>query len=372
MNDLQIPASLKPADGRFGSGPSKVRPEQVDALVAMAPTYLGTSHRKPGVKGQVKRLRQGLRDLFSLPADYEVVLGNGGSTAFWDIATFGLIEQRGQFLSFGEFGSKFAKAASIAPHLGQQDVRTFEPGTAGPFEPSAGLDVYASPHNETSTGVCIEAVRPAGAGEALVMFDATSAAGGLPVRAEDFDVYYFAPQKCFASDGGLWFALMSPRALQRAAAIKDSGRWMPAFLDINIAIDNSRQEQTYNTPALATIALMAEQVDWFNAEGGLSWTVARTAESSQILYGWAERTEYTRPYVTDAGYRSAVVGTIDFNDSVDAAAVAKVLRANGIVDVEPYRKLGRNQLRVAMFPAVEPADVAALTASIDWVVEHLG
>jgi len=372
VTDLQIPADLKPADGRFGSGPSKVRPEQVDALCAMAPTYLGTSHRKPGVKGQVKRLRQGLRELFALPDDYEVVLGNGGSTAFWDIATFGLIEERGQFLSFGEFGSKFAKAAQTAPHLGEQDVRTFAPGTAGPFEAVAGLDVYASPHNETSTGVAIAAVRPDGAGDdALVMFDATSAAGGLPVAAEDFDVYYFAPQKCFASDGGLWFALMSPKALERAATIKAAGRWMPAFLDLNIAIDNSRQEQTYNTPALATIALMAEQVDWFNGNGGLAWTTARTAQSSGILYDWAERTDYTSPYVADPALRSAVVGTVDFSDEVDAAEVAKVLRANGIVDVEPYRKLGRNQLRVAMFPAVEPSDVAALTASIDWVVGRL-
>ena len=369
VNELQIPAELKPADGRFG-GPSKVRQEQVDALAAMAPTYLGTSHRKPGVRGEVKRLRQGLRDLFALPQGYEVVLGNGGSTAFWDIATFGLIEDRGQFLSFGEFGSKFAKAASIAPHLGEQDVRSFEPGTAGPFEITHGVDVYASPHNETSTGVAIEAVRPDGSGEALVMFDATSAAGGLPVNAEDFDVYYFAPQKCFASDGGLWFALMSPRALERAAAIKATGRWMPAFLDINIAIENSVQEQTYNTPALATIALMAEQVDWFNANGGLDWTTARTARSSGILYEWAERTAYTQPYVTDPSLRSAVVGTVDFADEVDAAAVAKVLRANGILDVEPYRKLGRNQLRVAMFPAVDPDDVAALTSSIDWVVEQ--
>jgi phosphoserine aminotransferase len=371
VNDLRIPEDLKPADGRFGSGPSKVRPEQVAALAAMAPTYLGTSHRKPGVKGQVKRLRQGLRDLFSLPDDYEVVLGNGGTTAFWDVATFGLIEQRGQFLSFGEFGAKFAKAASTAPHLGKQDVRVFEPGTAGPFESVEGVDVYACPHNETSTGVAIEAVRPGGIGEALVMFDATSAAGGLPVAAEDFDVYYFAPQKCFASDGGLWFALMSPRALERAERINAAGRWMPAFLDVTIAIDNSRQEQTYNTPALATIALMAEQVDWFNGNGGLQWTTARTARSAGILYGWAERTAYAAPFVNDPSLRSAVVGTVDFDDSVDAAEVATVLRANGILDVEPYRKLGRNQLRVAMFPAVEPSDVEALTTCIDWAVQRL-
>ena len=371
MTDLQIPSELKPIDGRFGAGPSKVRQAQVEALASMAPTYLGTSHRKPGVKNQVKRVREGLRELFSLPEGYEVVLGNGGSTAFWDIATFGLIEDRAQFLSFGEFGSKFAKAASTAPHLGEQDVRVFEPGTAGGFEPAAGLDAYASPHNETSTGVAIQALRPQGSAEALVMFDATSAAGGLPVEADDFDVYYFAPQKCFASDGGLWFALMSPRALERAATIKASGRWMPAFLDINIAIDNSVQEQTYNTPALATIALMAEQVDWFNDQGGLDWTTARTAQSSATLYDWAARTDFTSAYVADPALRSAVIGTIDFDDAVDAAQVAKVLRANGIVDVEPYRKLGRNQLRVAMFPAIDPSDVAALTASIDWVVGQM-
>ncbi|MCU0280063.1 MAG: phosphoserine transaminase [Candidatus Nanopelagicales bacterium] len=286
MTDLTIPSELKPVDGRFGAGPSKVRAAQVAALSEMAPTYLGTSHRKPGVKNQVKRVREGLRTLFTLPEGYEVVLGNGGSTAFWDIATFGLIEDRAQFLSFGEFGSKFAKAAATAVHLGEQDVRTFAPGSAGAFEPVPGLDAYASPHNETSTGVAIQALRPQGVGDALVMFDATSAAGGLPVVAQDFDVYYFAPQKCFASDGGLWFALMSPAALERAAAIKASGRWMPAFLDINIAIENSVQEQTYNTPALATIALMAEQIDWFNDNGGLAWTTARTAESAAILYDW--------------------------------------------------------------------------------------
>ena len=370
MTELQIPADLLPVDGRFGSGPSKVRQAQVDALSAAAPHYLGTSHRKPGVKGEVKRLREGLRDLFSLPEGYEVILGNGGTTAFWDIATFGLIEARGQFLSFGEFGSKFAKAAATAPHLGDMDIRTFEPGTAGPFEPG-DFDVYASPHNETSTGVAIEAVRPAGTGDALVMFDATSAAGGLPVVAEDFDVYYFAPQKCFASDGGLWFALMSPRALERAATIAASGRWVPAFLDLSIAIDNSRQEQTYNTPALATIFLMAEQVDWFNANGGLKWAAGRSAQSAENLYGWADSTDYTSPYVSDPALRSNVVGTVDFDDRVDAAQVAKVLRANGVVDVEPYRKLGRNQLRVAMFPAIDPEDVQALTACIDWVVGHL-
>lgn len=366
-----VPPDLLPADGRFGSGPSKVRSEQVAALVSVADTYLGTSHRKPTVKSQVARLRAGLRDLFSLPEGYEVIIGNGGATAFWDIATFGLIQTSGQFLSFGEFGSKFATAASTAPHLGDSEIITSEPGTAPAFAPRPGFDVYASPHNETSTGVVIEARRPAGADDALVLFDATSAAGGLPVEAHDFDVYYFSPQKCFASEGGLWLALMSPAALERAARIKASGRWMPAFLDLSVAISNSVQDQTYNTPALATIFLMAEQVDWFNAHGGLPWTTARTAASAAALYGWAERTAYTTPYVADPTRRSAVVGTIDFADDVDAAAVAKVLRANGVVDVEPYRKLGRNQLRVAMFPAVEPSDVQKLTASIDWIVESL-
>jgi len=371
VTDLTIPSELKPVDGRFGAGPSKVRAAQVAALSAMPPTYLGTSHRKPGVKNQVKRVREGLRTLFSLPEGYEVVLGNGGSTAFWDIATFGLIEDRAQFLSFGEFGSKFAKAAATAVHLGEQDVRTFAPGTAGAFEPVPGLDAYASPHNETSTGVAIQALRPQGVGDALVMFDATSAAGGLPVVAQDFDVYYFAPQKSFASDGGLWIALMSPPALQRAERIAASGRYIPPFLDLKTAIDNSLLNQTYNTPALATIFLMAEQVDWFNANGGLAWSTARSKESSEALYGWAAASDYAEPFVTDPSLRSAVIGTIDFDPSIDAAAVAKVLRANGIVDTEPYRKLGRNQLRVAMFPAVDPDDVRALTACIDHVVERL-
>jgi phosphoserine aminotransferase len=369
---IVIPPDLLPADGRFGSGPSKVRPAQVEALAAVATTYLGTSHRQRTVKSQVGRLRAGLRELFALPDGYEVVLSNGGSTAFWDAATFGLIREKSQHLSFGEFGAKFAKAAKAAPFLAEPTVRSSDPGDAPAFAAEPGVDVYASPHNETSTGVAVPVRRVPGADDgALTVWDATSGAAGLPVDVAEADVYYFAPQKSFGSDGGLWVALMSPAALARIEEVKASGRWIPAFLDLATAVENSRLDQTYNTPALATILLMAEQIDWFNSQGGLEWCVARTAESSGHLYRWAEDTEYTTPYVTDPAKRSAVVGTIDFADDVDAAAVAKALRANGVVDTEPYRKLGRNQLRVAMFPAVEPADVQALTACIDHVVQHL-
>jgi phosphoserine aminotransferase len=369
---ITIPADLLPRAGRFGCGPSKVRVEQVDALRGAATSILGTSHRQKTVKSQVGRVRAGLAELFALPEGYEVILGNGGSTAFWDAATFGLIRDRAQFLTFGEFGSKFAKAAKEAPHLGDPTVIKSDPGSAPQFAAEAGIDLYGTPHNETSTGVAITPTRVAGADEgALMAFDATSAAGGLAVDPAQFDAYYFAPQKCFASDGGLWFALLSPAAVERIESISASGRWVPAFLDLKVALDNSRLDQTYNTPALATILLMAEQIDWFNAQGGLAWTTARTAESAGHLYGWAEASEFATPYVTDPALRSNVVGTIDFDDSIDASVVAKVLRANGIVDTEPYRKLGRNQLRVAMFPAVEPSDVAALTRCIDHVVAQL-
>jgi phosphoserine aminotransferase len=369
---ITIPADLLPADGRFGSGPSKVRPEAVQALAGVATSYLGTSHRQATVRDQVARVRRGLAELFSLPDGYEVVLGNGGTTAFWEAAVFGLVRDRAQFLSFGEFGSKFAKAAKIAPFLGDPTIVTSEPGDAPEFDAEAGVDVYATPHNETSTGVAVPVKRVAGADPgALMLHDATSGAGGLPVDLVESDVYYFAPQKCFGSDGGLWFALMSPAALARVAEIKESGRYIPAFLDLQTAIDNSRLEQTYNTPSLATLYVMAEQIDWFLAQGGLAWCTARTAESASTLYGWAEASRYATPYVKDAEKRSSVVGTIDFDASIDAKAVAKVLRANGIVDTEPYRKLGRNQLRIAMFPAVDPADIAKLTASIDYVVTRL-
>jgi phosphoserine aminotransferase len=344
----------------------------MDALHGAATTIMGTSHRQKTVKNQVARVRKGLAELFALPDGYEVVLGNGGSTAFWDAATFGLINDRAQFLTFGEFGSKFAKAAALAPHLGSPTVIKGEPGTAPQFAAGAGIDLYGTPHNETSTGVAITPTRVAGADDgALMAFDATSAAGGLAVDPTQFDVYYFAPQKCFASDGGLWFALMSPAAIARIESIAAAGRWVPAFLDLKVALDNSRLEQTYNTPALATILLMAEQIDWFNSQGGMAWTTARTADSASRLYGWAQASPYAQPYVANPEHRSNVVGTIDFADSVDATTVAKVLRANGVVDTEPYRKLGRNQLRVAMFPAVDPQDVTALTHCIDYVVEAL-
>jgi len=371
--EIIIPAELLPVDGRFGAGPSKVRPEQVSALAEVAGSFLGTSHRQKTVKSQVGRVRAGLRDMFSLPDDYEVVLSNGGSTAFWDVATYGLIRDRAQFLTFGEFGSKFAKATKDAPWLGEPTVINSDPGSAPSFQAEAGIDFYGTPHNETSTGVAIKPTRVAGAdADALMAFDATSGAGGLLVDPAEFDVYYFAPQKCFGSDGGVWFALMSPKAIERAAEISATGRHIPAFLDLSTAIENSRADQTYNTPALATIFMMAEQVDWFNANGGLSWCNARTAESSTHLYSWAEANPLTSPYVTDPSLRSQVIGTIDFDDSVDAAEIAKILRANGVVDTEPYRKLGRNQLRVAMFPSIEPADVRALTGCIDYILTKLG
>jgi phosphoserine aminotransferase len=371
-DSIQIPADLLPADGRFGAGPSKVRTEAVQAVADTGTTILGTSHRQPPVKDLVGRVREGVAELFSLPDGYEVVLGNGGTTAFWDIATAGLIRRRSQHLSFGEFSSKFTKAVKTAPFLEEPDVVESEPGTRPSAHATAGVDAYAWPHNETSTGVMAPVQRVDGAGDdALVLIDATSGAGGLPVDITESDVYYFAPQKCFASDGGLWLALMSPRALARAEELAGADRWVPAFLDLPTAIDNSRKNQTYNTPALVTLMLLAEQLDWFNGNGGLKWTVSRTTESSSRLYGWAEKTSYTSPFVQDPDARSLVVGTIDFDDAVDAAAVAKVLRANGVVDVEPYRKLGRNQLRVGMFPAVDPDDVEALTQCIDHVVERM-
>ncbi|MGH3646839.1 MAG: phosphoserine transaminase [Micromonosporaceae bacterium] len=369
---IQLPEALKPADGRFGSGPSKVPAAAVAALAEQAPRFLGTSHRQAPVRDQVARLRRGLATLFHLPEGYDVVLGNGGTTAFWEVAAFGLIRERAQLASFGEFGSKFVKAVQTAPFLGSPAVVTAEPGSAPALTAEAGVDAYCTPHNETSTGVAVPVRRVAGADEgALMLHDATSAAAGVEVDLTESDVYYFAPQKGLASDGGLWIALMSPAALARAEEIKASRRYIPAFLDLVTAIDNSRKEQTYNTPALATIFLAAEQVDWINAQGGLAWSAKRCAESAAAIYGWAERSEFATPYVADPALRSPVVATIDFADGVDAAVVAKVLRANGILDTEPYRKLGRNQLRVALYPAVDPADVEALTTCIDHVVERL-
>ncbi|MBV8861461.1 MAG: phosphoserine transaminase [Mycobacterium sp.] len=370
-DQLAIPHNIKPGDGRFGSGPSKVRPEQLKALSTSAAALFGTSHRQAPVKDLVGRVRDGLRDYFSVPDGYEVVLGNGGATAFWDAAAFGLIDKRALHLSYGEFSSKFASAVTKNPFVDEPIVIKSDPGSAPEPQSDPSVDVIAWAHNETSTGVAVPVTRPEGSNDALVVIDATSGAGGLPIDITDTDAYYFAPQKNFASDGGLWLAILSPAALTRIQAIADSGRWVPDFLSLPIAVENSLKNQTYNTPAIGTLVLLAEQIEWLLGNGGLEWAVKRTADSSQRLYSWAQDRSYTTPFVAEPRLRSAVVGTIDFNDDVDAAAVAKVLRANGIVDTEPYRKLGRNQLRVAMFPAVEPDDVSALTECIDWVVERL-
>jgi phosphoserine aminotransferase len=372
LPDIKIPPALLPADGRFGSGPSKVRPAAVSSLVAAARGPMGTSHRQKPVKSIVGRLRSGLSTLFNLPEGYEVVLGNGGATAFWDIATFCLIEKQSQHLSFGEFSSKFAAAAKAAPWLSDPDIVTSPPGTHPQPTAREGVDLYALTHNETSTGVMMEIHRPDGAGAgSIVAVDATSAAAGLPVDPSQFDVYYFAPQKGFASDGGLWVALMSPAAVARVAHIKESGRFVPAFLDLSVALDNSRLDQTYNTPAVTTLLLAVDQLEWILENGGLSFSTGRCDRSAELLYGWAESTAYASPFVEKPDERSHVVGTIDFSPSIDAALVAKILRANGVMDTEPYRKLGRNQLRIAMFPAIEPSDVEALTACIDHVVNAL-
>ncbi len=368
---LTIPAQLLPQDGRFGAGPSKVREEQVQALAAAGTKLLGTSHRQSPVKNLVGEVREGLSALFSAPQGYEVVLGVGGSTAFWDVAAFGLVEKKAQHLSFGEFGSKFAAATNKAPFLNASSIIESAPGTRPTASAEAGVDFYAWPQNETSTGVAAPVRRVAGADDgALVAIDATSAAGGLAVDIAQADVYYFAPQKNFASDGGLWFGLFSPAALDRAARINAGDRWIPDFLNLQTAIDNSRLNQTYNTPALATLVTMNEQIKWLNASGGLDFAAARTADSAGRLYAWAEQSSVATPFVADPADRSNVIVTIDFDDSVDAAAVAKVLRANGIVDVEPYRKLGRNQLRVATFVAIEPDDLTALTRCIDYVITN--
>ena len=369
---ITIPADLLPADGRFGCGPSKVRPEAVAALAAEAPDYLGTSHRQGPVKFMVSRLRNAVAELFALPDGYEVILGNGGTTVFWDAAAFGLVERRSQHLTFGEFSSKFAQCTAAAPFLDDPSVIAADPGTAPTARAEAGIDLYALTHNETSTGVAIPIARPEGADEgALVAVDATSAAGGLRFDAAETDVYYFAPQKCLASDGGLWIAAVSPAAVERIERIAASDRWIPTSIDLKTALDNSRKDQTYNTPALATVFLAVHQMEWINQNGGLGFSSGRSAASAEILYGWAEASDYATPFVTDPALRSQVVGTIDLDDSVDATTVSKVLRANGVVDTESYRKLGRNQLRIALFPAIDHEDVRQLTRCIDHVVAEL-
>jgi phosphoserine aminotransferase len=373
---LQIPPELKPADGRFGSGPTRVRPAQLEHLAAEGGSVMGTSHRQAPVKQLVARIRGGLRDLFALPNEYEVALGNGGTTAFWDAAACCLVRERALHLTYGEFSSKFAACTRDAPFLADPILVEADPGEAPEPTADPDADVVAWAHNETSTGVMVPVVRPAQAAGALVLIDATSGAGGLPVQVTEADAYYFAPQKGFASDGGLWLALLSPAAVERIASIDadrpstGGARWIPESLSLRTALDNSVKDQTYNTPAIATLFMLADQLDWMLANGGLDAMVARTTASSTHLYDWAGAHSHATPFVADPAKRSLVVGTIDFDEPVDAAALAATLRANGIVDVEPYRKLGRNQLRIAMFPATDPADVQALTACIDWVLER--
>jgi phosphoserine aminotransferase len=372
MSNLVIPAGLKPKDGRFGSGPTKIRPEQLAALTGPGAAYLGTSHRQPPVRSLVQRIRGGLAELFGLPADYTVALGNGGSSAFWEMATFGLIREHSQHLVFGEFSAKFAALAARAPWLSEPSVLESPPGSHPVPEADPRTDSYALTHNETSTGVAMPVRRVPGADPgALLLVDATSAAAGLPVRADEFDAYYFAPQKGLGSDGGLWLALMSPGAVERVHEIAASGRYIPDFLSLRIALENSAKDQTYNTPAVVTLFLLAEQIEWMLDHGGLSWTTARTARSAAILYTWAEKAAFADPFVADPAQRSQVVGTIDITGGLSADDMAAVLRANGIVDTESYRKLGRNQLRIGMFPSVDPADIEALTACIDYVAERI-
>jgi phosphoserine aminotransferase len=370
--EITIPIELLPGDGRFGSGPSKVRPEAVEALAKTAAEYLGTSHRQATVRFMVGALRNGLAELLRLPDGYEILLGNGGTTAFWDAAVFGLIDHRSQHLSFGEFSSKFAAAVKAAPFLDDPSIISSAPGTHPAAAADADVDAYALTHNETSTGVMMPLQRPTGSSDGqLVLVDATSAAAGLRVDLNEVDVYYFAPQKCLGSDGGLWLAAASPAAIERIERLAASGRWIPPSLDLKIALDNSRLDQTYNTPALATIFLAAQQVEWINGNGGLEWSASRCDRSAEIIYGWAEASSVATPFVQDPDDRSHVVATIDFDESVDATVLSGVLRRNGIVDTDSYRKLGRNQLRIALFPGIEPDDVAALTRCIDFVIAHL-
>lgn len=366
-----LPEEFQPGDGRFGCGPSKVRPAQIQAIVDGGTSIMGTSHRQPAVKNVVGEVREGLAELFQLPDGYEIVLSLGGATAFWDAATFGLIEKKSAHLTYGEFSSKFAKASKMTPWLDAPQIIEAEPGSAPEVVAGEeGVDLIGWAHNETSTGTMVPVTRPAGSEGQLVAIDATSGAGGLPVDMSQADVYYFSPQKCFASDGGIWLAAMSPAAIERIEKINSSDRFIPAFLNLQTAVDNSRKNQTYNTPAVGTLLMLADQVKWMNANGGLDGMVVRTTESSSHLYNWAENRAEATPFVTDAAKRSLVVGTIDFEDNIDAAQIAKVLRANGILDIEPYRKLGRNQLRIGMFPAIDPEDIRRLTGAIDWVLDN--
>lgn len=370
-SELVIPSTLLPADGRFGSGPSRVRDAQLQAVMAAQPRVMGTSHRQAPVKDLVGAVRDGLTSLYGLPDGYEVMLGNGGSSVFWDAATFSLVESRAQHCAFGEFGAKFAKATTTAPFLDVSDVIEAPAGQIARPQPTDGIDVYAWPHNETSTGAMAPVQRPQGIGDALTVIDGTSAAGGLALDPTQADVYYFAPQKSFGSDGGLWLALVSPKAIERIGRIAGSGRWIPATLDLATALENSRANQTLNTPAVATLVMLASQLEWLNSNGGLDFATGRTSESARRMYDWAAASDYAQPFVADPAARSSVVATIDLDEKVDSAALRSVLRRHGVVDIDPYRKLGRNQIRVGMFPAVEPDHVSALTACVDWVVERM-
>lgn len=370
-SDLTLPPELLPRDGRFGSGPSRVRDAQLQALMAAQPGVLGTSHRQAPVKDVVAAIREGLASFYSLPEGYEVILGNGGASSFWDAAAFSLVQTRAQHCAFGEFGSKFASVTSNAPFLEPSVVRTAPAGEVALPEPQDGIDVYAWPHNETSTGAMAPVTRPAGTDDALIVIDGTSAAGGLALDASQADVYYFSPQKSFGSDGGLWFALVSPAAIERIERIAASGRWIPPTLDLATALVNSRQQQTLNTPAVATLVMMNAQVQWLNDSGGMDFATGRTSESARRIYAWAEASAYAETFVTSHSNRSSVVATVDLNPPVDSAELRSILKAGGIVDIDPYRKLGRNQIRVGMFPAVDPDDVSALTDCIDWIVERL-
>jgi len=369
---ISIPNELLPNDGRFGSGPSLVRNEAVAALANTAQQYLGTSHRQSTVKAMVRRLQEGLTELFQLPTDWEILLGNGGATLFWDAATFGLIREKSQHLVFGEFSSKFSQAAIDAPHLMPPEIISSEYGTA-PSPKASNVDLYALTQNETSTGVAIPLTRPEKTppGQAIVAVDATSAAGGMRWDSEEVDCYYFSPQKSFASDGGLWIAACSPTAVDRIEEISSSDRWVPAGLDLKIALDNSRKNQTYNTPSLSTIFLTVHQIEWMNDQGGLEWAAARTETSSAYLYNWAETHQYVQPFVTHTDLRSPVVVTIDIDEKISADDLVSACKENGILDIGGYRKLGRNQIRIATFPAIELNDIKALTRSIDYLVESL-
>ena len=363
---IVIPQELLPADGRFGSGPAKIRPEAMEYL-AMRSDLLGTSHRQAPVKQLVGAVQEGLRELYRLPEDHEVVLGNGGASLFWDMAAVSLIERRSAHAVFGEFTRKFARAAERAPFLDSPLLFETAPGTV--VLPNPGdADVVAWAHNETSTG----AAAPVGRlGEGLVLIDGTSAAGGMDVDVTGADVYYFAPQKNFSSDGGLFIALASPAALERSERLVGSDRWVPEILNFTVAAANSRKQQTLNTPALATLLLLEDQINWLIELGGLTAAEARCRRSSGHVYAWAEQRPWASPFVADPAHRSPVVATVDLADEVDATEVIATLRANGILDVDPYRALGRNQLRIGCYVSVDPADVQALTACIDHVVEHL-